>query len=150
MGAAIEKTWNNPAVGDALDLCLSCKGCKRDCPVNVDMATYKAEFRSHYYENKMRPRSAYSMGLVPIWAKAASHAPGLVNAAARNGLLGALGKFVAGISQNRSIPPFAPITYTAWRRRNPTLNPRGRRVLLFPDTFNNYFRPATPSRRQSS
>ncbi len=142
-GGAIEKTWNNPAVEDALDLCLSCKGCKRDCPVNVDMATYKAEFRSHYYENKMRPRSAYSMGLIPIWARAASFAPGLVNAAARNGLLGALGKRVAGISQHRSIPPFAPITYTAWRRRNPTLNPGGRRVLLFPDTFNNYFRPAT-------
>ena len=60
-GGATEKTWNNPAVEKALDLCLACKGCKRDCPVNVDMATYKAEFRSHYYENKIRPRSAYSM-----------------------------------------------------------------------------------------
>ncbi len=142
-GGAIEKTWNNPAVEEALDLCLACKGCKRDCPVNVDMATYKAEFRSHYYEGKIRPRAAYSMGLVPIWAKAASYAPGLVNAAARNGLLGRIGKLAAGISKNRSIPSFAPMTYTAWRRRNPTLNPGGRRVLLFPDTFNNYFRPAT-------
>ncbi len=142
-GGAIEKTWNNPAVEEALDLCLSCKGCKRDCPVNVDMATYKAEFRSHYYEGKTRPRAAYSMGLVSNWARLASYAPGLFNAAARNSLLGSIGKYAAGISKNRSIPPFAPQTYTAWRRRNPTLNPHGKRVLLFPDTFNNYFRPAT-------
>ena len=142
-GGATEKTWDNPAVEKALDLCLACKGCKRDCPVNVDMATYKAEFRSHYYENKIRPRSAYSMGLIPIWAKAASYAPGLANGLARNALLGSLGKWLAGISQKRSIPAFAPITYTAWRARNPTVNPRGKRVLLFPDTFNNYFRPAT-------
>jgi FAD/FMN-containing dehydrogenase/Fe-S oxidoreductase len=142
-GGAIEKTWDNPAVEEALDLCLSCKGCKRDCPVNVDMATYKAEFRSHYYEGKARPRAAYSMGLVAVWAELAGLAPGLFNAAARNGVLGAIGKYAGGISQNRSIPPFAPQSYMAWRRRNPTHNPGGRRVLLFPDTFNNYFRPAT-------
>ncbi len=142
-GGAIEKTWNNPAVEEALDLCLACKGCKRDCPVNVDMATYKAEFRSHYYEGKTRPRAAYSMGLVTIWAGLASRVPGLANAAARNGLLGSIGKYAAGISQHRSIPPFASQTYTAWRRRHPTINPQGKRVLLFPDTFNNYFRPAT-------
>ena len=142
-GGAIEKTWDNPAVEKALDLCLSCKGCKRDCPVNVDMATYKAEFRSRYYGNKIRPRSAYAMGLIPIWAKAASYAPGLANGLARSALLGSLGKWLAGISQRRSIPAFAPITYTAWRARNPSVNPRGKRVLLFPDTFNNYFRPAT-------
>lgn len=142
-GGAIEKTWDNPAVEEALDLCLSCKGCKRDCPVNVDMATYKAEFRSHYYQGKIRPRAAYSMGLINIWARLGSMAPGVFNAAARNGLLGAIGKYVAGVSQRRSIPQLAPQSYTAWRRRNPTHNPSGRRVLLFPDTFNNYFRPAT-------
>ena len=140
-GGAIEKTWNNPSVEQALDLCLSCKGCKRDCPVNVDMATYKAEFRSHYYEARMRPRAALSMGLIPIWARAASVAPGLANAAARSGILGSMAKWAAGISQHRSIPAFAGTTYRAWRRKNPTRNPGGKRVLLFPDTFNNYFRP---------
>jgi Fe-S oxidoreductase len=142
-GGAIAKTWDNPAVEAALDLCLFCKGCKRDCPVNVDMATYKAEFRSHYYRGKIRPRAAYSTGLANIWARLGSVAPGVFNAAFRNGLLGAIGKYAAGVSQRRSIPPLAPQTYTAWRRRDPTHNPGGRRVLLFPDTFNNYFRPAT-------
>ncbi len=138
-----KRPGTTPRSKEALDLCLSCKGCKRDCPVNVDMATYKAEFRSHYYARKARPRAAYSMGLVSVWAQLASYAPGLFNAAARNSLLGSIGKYAGGISQNRSIPPIAPQTYTAWRRRNRTLNPQGRRVLLFPDTFNNYFRPAT-------
>jgi Fe-S oxidoreductase len=141
-GGAVSKGWDNPAVEEALDLCLACKGCKHDCPVNVDMATYKAEFRSHYYENKLRPRAAYSMGLVPVWAELASKLPGIANAAARNGILAAIGKFAAGIAQPRRIPPFATQTYMDWRRRNPTLNPNGKRVLLFPDTFNNYFRPA--------
>lgn len=142
-GGAIAKSWDNPAVEEALDLCLSCKGCKHDCPVNVDMATYKAEFRSHYYENKLRPRAAYSMGLVPVWAQLASRVPGLANAIARNRILGAIGKFAGGIAQSRRIPPFASQTYMDWRRRNPTFNPNGKRVLLFPDTFNNYFRPAS-------
>ncbi len=109
----------------------------------MDIATYKAEFRSHYYENKTRPRAAYSMGLIPIWAKVASFAPGVANAAARNPVLGAIGKYAAGISQARSIPAFAPQTFLAWRRRHPTVNPGSPRVLLFPDTFNNYFRTPT-------
>ena len=62
------------AVNEALDLCLACKGCKTDCPVNVDMATYKAEFLSHYYEGRLRPRHAYAMGLIYWWARLASHA----------------------------------------------------------------------------
>ncbi len=142
-GGALAQSWDNPAIEEALDLCLACKGCKKDCPVNVDMATYKAEFRSHYYENKRRPRAAYSMGLIRYWAELASRAPSFANALARMPVLGALGKFAGGIAQQRSIPPFAPQTYTAWRRRHPTINPNGKRVLLFPDTFNNYFRPAT-------
>ena len=142
-GGAIEKTWKNDAVEKALDLCLSCKGCKHDCPVNVDMATYKSEFRSHYYKGRIRPRAAYSMGLVNIWARLGSQAPWLFNAAARNALFGAAGKYAGGIARERSIPPLAPQTFRAWRRRNPTHNPDGKKVLLFPDTFNNYFRTPT-------
>ncbi|MGA7326332.1 MAG: FAD-linked oxidase C-terminal domain-containing protein, partial [Rhodomicrobium sp.] len=142
-GGDLPQSWDNPAVEDALNLCLACKGCKKDCPVNVDMATYKAEFRSHYYENKRRPRAAYSMGLIPYWAEAASYAPRIANALANTPIVGAIGKFAGGIAQQRSIPRFAPQTYTSWRRRHPTINPNAKRVLLFPDTFNNYFRPAT-------
>ena len=74
-GDVIRDGWKSEAVFDALDLCLSCKGCKGDCPVNVDMATYKAEFLSHYYENRLRPRYAYAMGWVHRWSRLASLAP---------------------------------------------------------------------------
>ena len=142
-GGVLAKGWDNPAVEQALDLCLACKGCKHDCPVNVDMATYKAEFRSHYYKNRLRPRAAYSMGLVSVWAGMAGRAPWLANFFGQSPLFSAMGKWAGGIAPARAIPPFAPQSYVAWRRRNPTRNPDGRPVVLFPDTFNNYFRPQT-------
>ena len=63
--------WKSEAVKEALDLCLACKGCRTECPMNVDMATYKAEFLSHYYEGRLRPRHAYAMGLIHWWARLA-------------------------------------------------------------------------------
>ena len=78
-GDVIADGWRDEHVKESLDLCLSCKGCKNDCPVSVDMATYKAEFLAHYYEGRMRPRQAYAMGLVANWARIASCAPGLAN-----------------------------------------------------------------------
>jgi Fe-S oxidoreductase len=72
--AGIGGGWRDQHVKDALDLCLACKGCKGDCPVNVDMATYKAEFLAHFYAGRLRSRSAYALGLIPIWARAASRA----------------------------------------------------------------------------
>src|SRR5262249_34700807 len=74
-GDVIRDGFKSREVFDALDLCLSCKGCKGDCPVNVDMATYKAEFLSHYYENRIRPRYAYAMGWIHRWAPLAARAP---------------------------------------------------------------------------
>ena len=78
-GDVVKDGWRDESVKEALDLCLACKGCKSDCPVNVDMATYKAEFLSHYYAGRLRPRSAYAFGLIHLWARAASKAPWLVN-----------------------------------------------------------------------
>src|SRR5690606_19020284 len=78
-GAALTDVWRSEPVKEALDLCLACKGCKGDCPVSVDVATYKAEFLSHYYEGRLRPRSAYAFGLVSQWARPGSAAPGLAN-----------------------------------------------------------------------
>src|SRR5689334_7973321 len=71
-GDVITDGWRDESVKESLDLCLSCKGCKGDCPVNVDMATYKAEFLSHYWEGRIRPRHAYAFGLVDQWARLAS------------------------------------------------------------------------------
>jgi len=78
-GNPLGNGWKNEAVKEALDLCLMCKGCKGECPVNVDMATYKAEFLSHYYEGRLRPIAAYTFGWMYWWAGLASWAPGLVN-----------------------------------------------------------------------
>ena len=76
-GEVIRDGWRSEEVKHSLDLCLACKGCKSDCPVAVDVATYKAEFLSHYYEGRVRPRSAYAFGNIDVWARLASHVPGL-------------------------------------------------------------------------
>jgi FAD/FMN-containing dehydrogenase/Fe-S oxidoreductase len=132
--------WRDPHVKEALDLCLSCKGCKGDCPVNVDMATYKSEFLAHYYAHRLRPRAAYALGLIPIWARLASHAPGLVNTALRTpGLASALKSF-AGVATQRQAPRFAHRTFRSWFAGH-TRPQDGKPVLLWPDTFTNYFEP---------
>jgi FAD/FMN-containing dehydrogenase/Fe-S oxidoreductase len=135
--------WGNPHVRDALDLCLACKGCKGECPVNVDMATYKAEFLAHHYERRLRPASAYSMGLVMYGARLASLAPRLANLAARGPGVRALLKRAAGVAPAREVPRFAGETFTAWFRRRPPRNEDGSPVVLWPDTFNDHFRPET-------
>lgn len=142
-GGAIEKTWRNDVIEEALDLCLACKGCKGDCPVNVDMATYKAEFRSHYYEGRLRPRAAYTMGLIHRWARLASYGPRVANAFSHAPGLGAAIKFAAGISQRRHLPAFAVQPYWQWHQSRRDLPAEGEPIILFVDTFNNYFRAST-------
>ena len=132
--------WRDRHVKEALDLCLSCKGCKGDCPVSVDMATYKAEFLAHYYQGRLRPRQAYALGLVPVWARLASHAPGLANAVIGAPLAGPLIKRAAGVEPRRSAPGLAAQTFRAWfaSHQSPA---DGTDVLLWPDTFTDYFSP---------
>ena len=142
-GGPLTQGWRSDEVEEALDLCLACKGCKSDCPVHVDMATYKAEFRSHYYAGRLRPRAAYSMGLIHRWARIASSMPWLANAVLQAPGLGAAAKWVGGIAQQRSMPRFASESFTAWFRRQPKKANGAGRVLLWPDTFNNYFRTPT-------
>jgi FAD/FMN-containing dehydrogenase/Fe-S oxidoreductase len=142
-GEVIPNDWRNEAVKDALDLCLACKGCKGDCPVNVDMATFKAEFLSHYYEGRVRPVTAYSMGLIYWWSRAAAVAPQVANTIMS---LPAV-KRLAGVAPERRMPVYARETFVEqFRRRqaghSETREPH-RRVLLWPDTFNNHFSPET-------
>jgi Fe-S oxidoreductase len=140
-GGVLKDGWRSDAVREALDLCLACKGCKSDCPVNVDMATYKAEFMAHYYKRRLRPRSAYSMGLIYWWSRLASTAPSLANFALRAPGLGAAIKAAGGIHPNRSMPAYARRTLRSWlKKRGSRPGDRGP-VILFPDTFNNFFRP---------
>ncbi len=181
--------WRDDHIAGALDLCLACKGCKNECPVNVDMATYKAEFLSHYYSRRLRPRVAYAMGLIYWWGRAATKVPRLVNAVAHAPGLSTLIKRAGGVAVERDIPRFASPTFVEWFRKRSVrvatpraerathdgsmslghaevprfaaetystpsmqrgagqnqVNPHGRdapfetdRVLLWPDTFNNY------------
>ena len=184
--------WRDDHVAEALDLCLACKACRNECPVNVDMATYKAEFLSHHYRRRLRPRADYAISLIYWWARLASRLPRIVNAITYAPLLSRLIKAIGGVAQERTVPRFATETFTDWFRKRPAtttvprtgtdagpvgqapprmghgdvgrfakasyttpsmqrqgtenrLHPHGRqapfhtdRVLLWPDTFNNY------------
>lgn len=144
-GDVLDDGWRDDSVREALDLCLACKGCKGECPVNVDMATYKAEFLSHYYKGRLRPRSAYAMGLIYWWAKVAALAPALANALTHAPGLSWIARAIAGVSQQRAMPAFAPQTFKHWWRHRPAQSESAamQRVLLWPDTFNNHFHPET-------
>lgn len=141
-GEVITDGWKNESVKESLDLCLACKGCKSECPVNVDMATYKSEFLSHYYEGKLRPRTAYAMGLIYWWAKIGSALPWLTNFLTQAPGLSAISKWMAGISFKRQIPKFAPATFRDWFwKRKAKMNPGQKQVILWADTFYNHFYP---------
>jgi FAD/FMN-containing dehydrogenase/Fe-S oxidoreductase len=135
--------WRDEHVHDSLDLCLACKGCKGECPVNVDVATYKAEFLSHYYEGRLRPRAAYSMGLIHVWARLAARAPALVNLLTQSPATAGLVKRLGGIAPARQIPMFAARTFKEEWSRRPIQNLGGPEVVLWPDTFNDHFFPET-------
>jgi FAD/FMN-containing dehydrogenase/Fe-S oxidoreductase len=141
-GEVITDGWQSNEVYDALDLCLACKGCTSDCPVQVDMPTYKAEFLHHHFKSfkRWRPRYAYAFGLIDQAARLASRIPELVNFSTQTPGLRRIAKFAAGMAPERSIPEFAPITLQQWfRERGGTRNPSGPKVILWPDTFNNHF-----------
>ncbi len=142
-GDVIKDGWRDQRVKGSLDLCLACKGCKSDCPVGVDVATYKAEFLSHYYKGRLRPRSAYAFGNIDMWIRLASKAPALINLTTQLPFLRDIAKLFAGIPRERKIPAFAPQTFRHWFSRRELRNPKAMPVLLWPDTFNNYFLPDT-------
>ncbi|HET8923060.1 MAG TPA: FAD-linked oxidase C-terminal domain-containing protein [Candidatus Acidoferrum sp.] len=153
-GEVLEGGWKNQQVKNALDLCLSCKACKAECPANVDIATYKAEFLSHYHENKGWPLRAYAFGMINVWAQLASHAPRITNfLSAAPGFAHLLRK-VLHLAPQRRLPQFATSSFRKWARKNgvPLLGARTKKesipvvagggdVILWVDTFNNYFHP---------
>lgn len=143
-GDVITQGWHDENVKESLELCLACKGCKGDCPVNVDMATYKAEFLSHYWEGRIRPRHAFAFGLIDRWARLASIWPGMVNLVIQTPGISHLAKRVAGMPLQRAIPEFAPQTFRNWfmKHKSASSGAKGK-VILWPDTFNNYFFPET-------
>ena len=140
-GGVLKGGWNEPAVKEALDLCLSCKACRQECPVKVDMAAYKAEFLWHWYGAHRRPAAAYAFGFVDRWARWGSRVPALVRSASRAPLVAALARRVVGIARERELPLIAPRSFLHdFRADDASGRPE---VLLWPDTFNNHFHPAT-------
>ncbi|MBV8273903.1 MAG: FAD-binding oxidoreductase, partial [Verrucomicrobia bacterium] len=136
-----KSAWRDKSTLEALDLCLGCKGCKGDCPMQVDMATYKAEFLSHYYQGRLRPMSAYTMGLIYGWARLASIAPNFVNFFTQTQPFANLLKSLGGISTKRQLPAFASESFKKWFFSRPKKKPGTRRVILWPDTFSNFLLP---------
>jgi FAD/FMN-containing dehydrogenase/Fe-S oxidoreductase len=143
-GEVITDGWQSREVKDALDTCLACKGCKSDCPTHTDMASYKAEFLSHYYETNRRPRQAMFMGRIGEWAPLAARFARLTNFMTSAPGFAPLGKWIAGVSQARELPKFARQTYRQIARRtagNAVPNPAAKKVILWVDTFSDHFSP---------
>jgi FAD/FMN-containing dehydrogenase/Fe-S oxidoreductase len=148
--------WQDDDVKQTLDLCLSCKACKSECPANVDMATYRAEFLAHYYDGQRRPLHAYAFGMVDRWLRLGAVAPWLANASIQTRGLTHVVKRVLRVAPERRLPQLARTSFHRWaarhgvetiRRRHPRDQWAGAatrpRAILWVDTFNNYFHPET-------
>jgi Fe-S oxidoreductase len=149
-GEVLKDSWKNEQVKEALDLCLSCKACKSECPTNVDLATYRAEFLAHYYENRRRPLAAYAFGLIDTWAALGANTPRLANLVLKTPGVAGLVRRALHLAPQRQMPQLATSSFAKWARSMKVPAPGGganrttqREVILWADTFNNYFHPET-------
>jgi FAD/FMN-containing dehydrogenase/Fe-S oxidoreductase len=152
-GEVVRDGWKDEHVKKAMDLCLACKACKSECPTNVDVATYKAEFLAHYYEGKRRPLHAYAFGMIDRWAELGSQFPGLANFFSSAPGFRHILQSVLHLAPQRKMPQLALSTFQSWARKNRVpafgaatgASPASGKsdVILWADTFNNYFHPET-------
>lgn len=155
-GEVVRDGWKDENVKRSLDLCLSCKACKSECPVDVDLATYKAEFPSHYYESKRRPLHAYAFGMIDKWARLGSIAPGIANLLGNAPGFSHLLRKVLHLAPQRELPRLSDVSFQRWAQKNEVpgiegvierkseaAGGTGCEVILWADTFNNYFHAET-------
>ncbi len=155
-GEVLREGWKDEQVKESLDLCLACKACKSECPANVDLATYKAEFLSHYYDTHRRPLFAHAFGKIDKWLHLAAHAPRLANFLSRAPILSTIIRSALRLAPERQIPQLANSTFTQWAPKNHVAAGKGSAtpestasaptrgdVMLWADTFNNHFHPDT-------
>ena len=136
-GTLVRDGWRSDEVHEALDLCLSCKGCASDCPTGVDMATYKAEALHQRYRGRLRPRSHYALGRLPRWARLAQPFARLTNRMLQASAMQRLARGAAGIDQRRSLPAFAPTSLRQWAlKRGGQPSPD---VVIWADSFTDNF-----------
>lgn len=140
-GRLVTGGFRSPEVHEALDLCLSCKGCASDCPTGTDMATYKSEVLHQSYRGRIRPRSHYILGRLPFWARVTSPIAWLANLGLRTPGIRSLARWAAGVDQRRSLPTFARGSLSRWARRRTSeaAGHGGPRVLLWADSFTDFF-----------
>ena len=149
-GEVIKDSWKSEEVKESLDLCLSCKACKSECPTNVDIATYRAEFLAHYYETQRRPLAAYAFGLIDRWAALGANTPRLANLLLKTpGVTPLIKQALGPRTTARDAAARAEELREMGARDEGARARRARRaigkpeVILWADTFNNYFHPAT-------
>ncbi|HEU5351369.1 MAG TPA: FAD-linked oxidase C-terminal domain-containing protein [Terracidiphilus sp.] len=136
----------SPAIHEALDLCLSCKACKTECPVQVDMAACKSEFLAQSYSDRLHPLHHYVFGYADKLARLGSLAPAVTNALLTGPVTSPLLKRIAGIAPQRTLPRLAPKSFQSSRAHQGNKSRREAQspapeVLLWPDTWNNYYHP---------
>ncbi len=150
-----EEGFRSEAVHEALDLCLSCKACRTECPVAVDIAQYKAEFLAHYYKGRFHPLQHYIFGYADKLARWGSLMPGVTNAILTGAVTSPLIKRVARVAPERELPRLAAKSFVSGRESSGAEKRRFAKsesapdgtapgqVVLWPDTWNNYYHPAT-------
>ena len=126
---------------DVMDLCLSCKGCKSECPSNVDMARYKAEFLQHYYDEHGIPLRTMAIANIAKLNRIGSIAPGIYNFMVSNPVLSGILKRILGIAPQRSLPTLSPFHFSTWLKNYKQVLPDNlshRKVFLFVDEFTDF------------